>query len=34
LQATGRVWDLKKAVELVSKHLIEALPGDPWKGEG
>ncbi len=34
LLATGRTWDLEKAVELVSKNLIEAIPGDPWKGEG
>jgi predicted nucleotidyltransferase component of viral defense system len=34
LLATGRSWDLEKAVELVSKNLIEVIPGDPWKGEG
>ncbi|MBL4620064.1 MAG: hypothetical protein JKX88_08205, partial [Marinicaulis sp.] len=34
LLATGRTWDLEKAIKLVSKNLIEAIPGDPWKGEG
>lgn len=33
LLAEGRSWDLKKAVEIVSANLIEALPGEPWKGE-
>jgi predicted nucleotidyltransferase component of viral defense system len=34
LLASGRSWDLEKAAKLVSSKLIEALPGDPWKGEG
>lgn len=34
LLAAGREWDLEKSVALVSTKLIEALPGDPWKGEG
>lgn len=33
LLAEGRSWDFKKAVEIVSTNLIEALPGEPWKGE-
>ena len=31
--AVGRTWDLQKSAKLVSTKLIEALPGDPWKGE-
>ena len=34
LLAAGFSWDIKKAAGAVSRHLIEALHGTPWKGEG
>ena len=34
LLANGRQWDIDKAMKLVAAKLIEALPGEPWKGEG
>jgi hypothetical protein len=27
-------WDVDEAFGTVASHLIERLPGDPWKGEG
>lgn len=32
LLSDGFTWDTKTAAPLVSKQLIERLPGDPWKG--
>ncbi|HUF82102.1 MAG TPA: hypothetical protein VMN03_13280 [Burkholderiales bacterium] len=32
LLSDGFTWDIKTAAPLVSKQLIERLPGDPWKG--
>ena len=33
LLAARRSWNLETAAKVVSENLIEALPGDPWKGE-
>ena len=32
LLSEGFTWDIETAAPLVSKQLIERLPGDPWKG--
>ena len=34
LLSVGFNWDIKSAASLVLSHLIERLPGDPWKGKG
>ncbi len=33
LLSEGFTWDIQTAAPLVSRELIERLPGDPWKGE-
>jgi len=33
LLASGYTWQIEKAAETISTHLITLLPGDPWKGE-
>lgn len=32
LLSAGFTWDIKTAAPLVLSHLIDILPGDPWKG--
>lgn len=34
LLRSGGSWDLERALQLVSRELVERLPGQPWKGVG